>query len=157
MCCDGTLFEKASLKDEADEKLAQSFGLTTFTEANGKHRFKLPCHHFEGCCTVYDQTRPHTCGAFFCTPLQKVQQGQMEWAAAKAQVEGTLQARTEILNTAAQTEVYKTHTIGQLISELHPQPSEQIKQYPALWLKLIGFAALRHQMTQNSKSKLVQS
>jgi hypothetical protein len=78
----------------------------------------------------------------------KVQQGQMAWEAAQAQVERTLQARTEILAMAAATEVYQTYSLRQLMDELHPLPSEQIQQHRALWLKLIGFEALRHQMIQ---------
>lgn len=75
MCCDGTLFETATIKNLKDAKLAKSIGLT-IVQKNKKQHFKLPCHHFNRCCTVYDQPRPHTCSNFFCKPIKKLKNGE---------------------------------------------------------------------------------
>ena len=69
-CCDGTLFTKAKAYDEDAPHIAR-LGLTA-SENEGNKSFGLPCHHFEGKCTVYDQTRPRTCGKFFCEPVKKI-------------------------------------------------------------------------------------
>lgn len=151
MCCDGTLFSRATIKDEADEKLAQSFGLETFTSSVGKRSFKLPCHHFERCCTVYDKTRPSVCCTYFCKPLREVQQGSSDVIEARKIIEKALLYRSEVLMLASQSETYKAFNIRQLIEEILPKPTEQIKQNRELWLKVVGFQGMVSKITGTKK------
>ncbi len=138
MCCDGTLFNKASIKDEADESLVKTLGLATFTEETGKRFFRLPCHHFDKCCTIYDQTRPIICGGYFCKPLVDAQKGSITLGEAKEIINKTLQYRAEVLVLASKIESYQSFNIHELIKEIHPQPTDCLKQHKELWLKLIG-------------------
>ena len=153
MCCDGTLFNKAIIQDEADEKRAQSSGLTIFTNPKGKRFFKQPCCHFKKGCTIYDKERPSVCHTYFCKPLKSVRNGQLELTNAKNRILKAVNYRSEVLVIAAQTEVYQTFTIRQLIEEILPNPTEQIKQHPDLWLKLIGLYAIVGKLSGTKKSE----
>lgn len=153
MCCDGTLFNKATIQDDADEKIALNLGLTTFSNTKGERFFKLPCHHFKKCCTIYDKERPSVCHTYFCKPLRDVRNGKLELTDAKNRILKAVSYRAEVLAIAAQTEVYQTFTIRQLIEEILPNPTEQIKQHPNLWLKLIGLYAIVGKLSGTKKSK----
>ena len=72
MCCDGTLFTKANIKNREDELLAKSLGLPTFSTSDSKIFFEQPCQLFNKTCTIYDKPRPNCCSKFICEPLQKV-------------------------------------------------------------------------------------
>jgi uncharacterized protein len=74
LCCDGSLFERARLQP-GEESFAAELGLTVLSVSGQKPRFELPCHLFQGCCSIYDQTRPRVCGAFKCKLLIKYENG----------------------------------------------------------------------------------
>ena len=141
MCCDGTLFSKAVVRGQADEALALSLGLETF-QVESTLYFRLPCHHFKGCCTVYDQARPHTCGAYFCKPLRMVKQGVLALDMARETIEKIPTASAEILAIAAELSGSKDYSSHALMAEIRPEPTTKIKQYPSLWLKMIGFQVM---------------
>ncbi|MFA9191050.1 YkgJ family cysteine cluster protein [Flavobacterium sp. FZUC8N2.13] len=151
MCCDGTLFNKASIKDEADKKIAQNLTLETFTEADGKHFFKLACHHFDQCCSIYDKIRPKICGIYFCKPLKDVKQGKLHIIKAQEMIDKALEYRLEVLKLAYQIDIYKKHNIRQLSDEILPHPTEEMKKNRELWLKLIGFIGVLSKITGNQK------
>jgi len=138
MCCDGTLFSKADIKDEADEALAQSFGLSTFIHTDDKLYFQLPCHLLKGCCSVYDQPRPNVCGSFFCEPLKKVQKNELSFEKAEQLVISTLALRQEIVEMAANIEAFRHYAIPALFKEIDPQPSEMLRKHPALLIKIVA-------------------
>jgi len=75
LCCDGSLFERASLRSGEDE-LAQSLGLTVIGTGSNDSGFRLPCPLFSGCCTIYNQQRPKICNAFRCKQLLRQDRGQ---------------------------------------------------------------------------------
>ena len=137
MCCDGTLFNRAKIKDAEDERLAKSLGFTTFSDADDKFSFQLPCHLFKGCCTVYDQVRPNICGSFFCEPLKKAQKDEITFEKAEKLIDTILELRNEIMEIASTTADFKSYNIQQLYAEIDPTPSEKMKQYGKLLIKLI--------------------
>lgn len=101
LCCDGTLFPYAYVRDEEDRKIADDLGLTT-AEIKDKLFFNLPCPHFSGCCTVYDKSRPHTCSAFFCPPIKKYQRNEQPFEEAEAQIRLFKEHRDKLLKAASQ-------------------------------------------------------
>lgn len=139
ICCDGTLFSKARIKDEADEQLVKGLGLSIFEQANGKRYFHQPCSVFDGCCTVY-QLRPKVCQYFLCEPLKKVKNNEMSFEQAEKLVTTTLALRSEIVETASKIEIFKHYSIPLFLKEMVPKPSEKLKEYPALLIKI---AAIR--------------
>lgn len=140
MCCDGTLFNRAKIKDVEDEHLAQRLGLDVFSHTDGKSYFRQPCPLFTGCCSVY-QTKPHVCNTFYCEPLKKAQKGEMSFEKAEKLINITLQLRHEITEIAAQIEAFKGYTIQQLFRELDPVPSETMKKHGQLLIKTIAIKA----------------
>ena len=138
MCCDGTLFNRAKIKNTEDERLAKSLGLTTFSDADGKLNFQLPCHLFKGCCTVYDQARPNICGSFFCEPLRKVQKDEMSFEKAEKLIDTTLELRNEIMEIASTIADFKSYNIQQLYAEIDPKPSKAIKKHGKLLIKIVA-------------------
>ncbi len=151
MCCDGTLFNKAKIVDEVDEVLVQSLGLETFTENSGKRFFKQPCPQFKGCCAVYEK-RPNTCDKYLCRPLREVERKEISLEAARKIIEKALACRAEILAIASEMAAYKNHTIADLMAETRPQPTEQLKKHPNLWLKVIGFQGICSKIIAQKKS-----
>lgn len=101
LCCDGTLFPYAFVRDENDRKIADDLGLTT-KEINDQMVFSLPCPHFSGCCTVYDKSRPHTCSAFFCPPIKKYRRGEQSFEDAEVQITLFKEHRDKLLKIASQ-------------------------------------------------------
>lgn len=101
MCCDGTLFNKANVGDEADRKAAEELGLSVF-ELDGKPFFKMPCLHFSNCCSVYGKERPQVCGTFFCNPVRKYKRGEQTFDDASQQVHWLLEQRNKLLKIASQ-------------------------------------------------------
>jgi hypothetical protein len=154
MCCDGTLFGKAKIKDSAEEINAKKSGLETIKGEQDKLYFKLPCAHFNGCCTIYDKDRPHVCGGYFCLPLKKVQKGTLSIGAAKEKIEQTLALRAELLAAAAEISIFKDYTISTLLEEIQPKPTNLIKEHRTLWLKMIGFLAACTQISGSEKGKI---
>lgn len=68
MCCDGTLFSRASVTSNDDPALLATLGFVTKADETDQW-FIQPCQAFGGGhCQVYDQ-RPHTCRRFRCALL----------------------------------------------------------------------------------------
>lgn len=76
MCCDGSLFQQAKLKDKQDKVLAESLHLNC-GQNNNNSFFLLPCHHFNQQCTIYHRERPIICDSYFCEPLKQIKQNKM--------------------------------------------------------------------------------
>ena len=69
-CCDDTLFPHAVIKK--NEILPPGF---VEEVEKGERYFKLPCPHFDGLCTIYDQ-RPRICRTFECSVLEQCNKGE---------------------------------------------------------------------------------
>ena len=155
MCCDGTLFNRATIKNTEDERLAKSFGLTTFSDADGKLNFQLPCHLFKGCCTVYDQARPNICGSFFCEPLKKAQKDEITFEKAEKLIDATVKLRNEIIEIASTITEFKGYDIRQLYAELDPKPSEAMKKHGKLLIKMIAIRVAMSSFQKESKTSSI--
>ena len=79
MCCDGTLFPIATLK-EGEQAFAESLGLVVESQPDGSVLgFQLRCPRFvDGGCSIYAHPRPHICGAYHCELLKGYEAGTME-------------------------------------------------------------------------------
>ena len=150
MCCDGTLFDRAKIKGEEDEHLVGRLGLDVFSHADGKRYFRQPCPLFTGCCSVY-QTKPYVCNTFFCEPLKKVQKGEMSFEKAEKLINTTVELRNEIMEIASTTVDFKSYNIRQLYAEIDPMPSEAIKKYGKLLIKMIAIRVAMSGFQKKSK------
>jgi hypothetical protein len=144
MCCDGTLFNKANVVDEADRKVADDLGLTTF-ELNGKLFFKLPCRHFSSCCTVYETQRPRICSAFFCSPIRKYNRGEQTFQDASQQVGWLLEHRNKLMKVASQFPELKALDFRSLKDKLeeYGEDAEKVSMYKHLFLIFFIFLDMR--------------
>jgi uncharacterized protein len=144
MCCDGTLFGGANLLDEADRKIAADLGMVTF-ELKEKPHFKLPCHLFSSCCTIYGQERPHVCGAFFCYPIKKMTRGEQTMDETRQQVESLRDHKNKLMQAAARFPELAAMPFRELKGylEYHSEDQEKISQYRHLFLFLLIFEDLR--------------
>ncbi|NBA84832.1 hypothetical protein GVN16_03630 [Emticicia sp. CRIBPO] len=138
LCCDGSLFNRARIWNEEDKKLAESLNLTTFSQPDDKMYFSLPCPYFKSCCSIYDRLRPNTCGKFFCEPLKKLRDGELTELKTRSMVETAVAARNEVMELARKTEVYKDFSFSQVMREVNPVPSENMKEHKLLQLKVIS-------------------
>jgi uncharacterized protein len=144
MCCDGTLFDKAVVHGEEDRAVADGVGLTTYV-INDKSFFKLPCHHFSACCTIYGTQRPHTCSAFFCVPLKKYKSGEQTFSDAAFQVQQLLEYRNSLMKAAAQFPELMELNFRQIKSKLeeYSEDNDKVRVYRHLFLIFFLFENAR--------------
>jgi hypothetical protein len=84
MCCDGTLYERASVAPGEEERMAAT-GLELFGEV-GNRSFRQPCPHSDcGRCTIYE-TRFEICRTFECSLLRSVESGDLSLSEAKGKI-----------------------------------------------------------------------
>lgn len=152
MCCDGTLFPYAFVRDEDDRQVAQHLGLTT-SEIKDRLFFKMPCPHFSGCCTVYDRPRPHTCSAFFCPPIKKYNRGEQTFEDAEQQVTLLRQHRDKLLQIASQFPELENLHFRELRSKLEASGEDEafVSKYGQLYLMLFIFRDLHSKYFKSAK------
>lgn len=128
ICCTGLLHRIALLKPE-EVPIARRLGLEL--DDTAKPSFKLPCHRFDGCCTVYED-RPRSCQRFRCALLRKLDAGEVN-------LENGLQTVAEAhrLTRQAQSEL----TTEEFICRFQAVAcnSEAAHETP---VRLLGFTAL---------------
>jgi len=90
LCCDGTIFKGAYIINEMDLERSRSFNLSFDSTKDNKIFFKLPCHHFNGICTIYHVRRPHICGSFYCDLIVKLRKKEMKFDKVKEIIEETV-------------------------------------------------------------------
>lgn len=67
-CCDGTLFDNATLQPGEMENLSEELRKNCCNEGKGAI-FHLPCKYFSGKCTIYSSARLQICSRFRCRLL----------------------------------------------------------------------------------------
>ena len=156
MCCDGTLFYKANIGDEAELKFAIGRGFVTFKENNSLH-FKLPCAFFCGKCSIYGEQRPKVCGSFFCPPLEKTKKGEMEAEQAKKLIRQAIHLRDKVKIEAQRYPELRAmpineinNYIGGLIKE---KDREKINNYGDFTLLVLKLTTVLSQFQQHKSSK----
>lgn len=100
LCCDGSLFTKAHLRQE-EQEAASSLKLRV--HPNGEQfAFYLPCHLLENkACTIYeDPSRPHVCGGFKCKLLMRYLAGQVDLESALQTVQTARNLLTNLQQAA---------------------------------------------------------
>ena len=157
MCCDGTLFNRAKIKHKEDEQLAQSIGLTTFLDHKGQSFFRLPCHHFTGCCSIYQQGRPHICGAFLCEPLKSVQKGEMEFEKAEQKVQLAIKLRDEVRSISVGNPVFDNKDIYELDKLFATATPQFIKENSLVFMKIASLKILLISFIKVDKIKFISS
>lgn len=144
MCCDGTLFSKARIRDEEDRKHAASMDFVTFELDKGLY-FKMPCPHFAGCCSIYDRNRPHICSTFFCNPLSKVHRGEQNMAEAIQQVKALQEQRNKFMSVASRFPEFDGLAFKEIARRLEDlsEDNDKVSNYRHLFLLMYVFDDLR--------------
>ena len=148
LCCDGTLFTKAKIKNSEDELLAKSLGLTIFSNSDSQIFFEQPCQLFNKTCTIYDKPRPNCCSKFICQPLQKVRTNDITFIDAENQILLALEIRRQVMETASLIPDYNKHSVQQLLAEITPKPSSKILQHKPLFLQIVSLRVLLNKLIQ---------
>lgn len=77
LCCTGHLFSHAKIKPTEIES-TQDLGFNVFHSGSGAPAIQLPCHLWEGQCTIYTHPhKPSVCGNFECKLLQELEDEQV--------------------------------------------------------------------------------
>jgi hypothetical protein len=95
-CCDGTLFDHATLQPGEKGGLPQYMEDSYFKNEKGEY-FRLPCAYFNEKCTIYDQKKAHVCSAFRCQLLKDFAKKKITQTNAKKLVKNAMVQRKEIL------------------------------------------------------------
>ena len=148
LCCDGTLFTKAKIKNSEDELLAKSLGLTIFSNSDSQIFFEQPCQLFNKTCTIYDKPRPNCCSKFICQPLQKVRTNDIIFIDAENQILLALEIRRQVMETASLIPYFNKHSVQQLLAEITPKPSSNILQHKPLFLQIVSLRVLLNKLIQ---------
>jgi len=117
-CCDDTLFPRAVVKK--DEILFPGFEEEV---EEGERHFKLPCPHFDGFCTIYEQ-RPHICQTFECSVLEQCSKGETSFDDA-AQLIAQLKRQKARINQLLSS--YPGATLADRYSEFKRQHAAELK------------------------------
>jgi hypothetical protein len=96
MCCDGTLFERATLQPGEKGHLPPWME-ENYRIVDGKECFPQPCHYFNGKCTIYNQKKAHVCSAYRCLLLKDFSKGKVTQEQSLQIVSNALRLREEIL------------------------------------------------------------
>jgi len=117
-CCDGTLFDKAVLQPgemengELPPRIAENY----FKTDKGEW-FSLPCHYFNGKCSIYKEKKAHVCSAYRCKLLHKFSWGKISKQQALQIITDSKKQRQEILEMAK--EIWNEDlTFSQLLNKL---------------------------------------
>lgn len=157
MCCDGTLFARGFVRDEADRKVADDCGMVTL-KIKETLFFNLPCHHFSTCCTIYDKPRPHTCSVYFCPPIKRHKSGEQSFEDTEQQVQTLQQQRDKLLKIASEFPELSQLNFRELKAKLEEWAGdeEKVALYKHLFLILFIFDDVRKRyFTPTEKDKLV--
>jgi len=142
MCCDGTLFRKANIKNAEDAALATSIGLTT-TTAEQRLAFLLPCHHFHQKCSIYGEPRPHVCGAYFCRPIRRLKQDKTTLDEVRSTIDRAMILKQKFEKECLKYPEFANRPITEIrphlnLGKLPPEQHAPLRaKYPQLFL--IGF------------------
>ncbi len=96
MCCDGTLFGRVRLYPEDKDIISTDWSPQIDHQ---KQMMLLPCEYFDGCCSIYQRSRPKECGRYFCYPLRQVRNGELLIDDAKELVGKILKIRQQFVET----------------------------------------------------------
>lgn len=94
-CCDGNLFNSATLLPEEKDRLPYKIKHKYFIEDN-KEYFSQPCHYFKGKCTIYRKNRANICSAYRCQILSNFASNKLSQVQAIEIIQRTLLMRQEI-------------------------------------------------------------
>jgi hypothetical protein len=101
LCCDGTLFERASLRP-GEEQSAASLGLEVIEAGSETPGFRQPCPAFNGQCGVY-RDRPRVCRGFHCKLLLRYARQETSLTKALEQIARARALRAELTALLART------------------------------------------------------
>lgn len=140
LCCDGTLFNRAIAKPEEPLLPKQDELLI-----GGERFFKLPCHYFDGLCTVYDQRPPNTCGSFKCEVLNDAISGKVTYNEAEELVGKIRQQKKRLLKLIPNASSFITLAEAMIyFREQHERVWTSVefrKQYSTLLMEWVGYQA----------------
>ena len=144
MCCDGTLFGAAFVRDEADRIIAEDLGLKIL-DIKGKLFFSLPCHHFSSCCSIYEKNRPQTCSSFFCPPIKRHNLNEQTFSETEKQIKLLQENRDKLLTLASHFPDLQNLNFVDLRNKLEEfaEDDEKVSQYGMLFLTLFIFDDVR--------------
>jgi uncharacterized protein len=156
MCCDGTLFGRGNIKNNADREIINSIGIE-IVEFNGIESFKQPCNQFKGCCIIYDKPRPRVCNSFFCDPLKKVEKGEITIEKANSIIEKALNLKKEIFSLAYEFEEFKGLDWREFMKKIDPifeeSKPELLKKYGILIIKIAIFKSIIKEVYTGKKKE----
>jgi hypothetical protein len=121
MCCDGTLFDNAPLREQ-ELDLADSLGLELLRSVAGEPRFAQPCPQFVGgCCAAYEHN-PAGCTEYRCVLLTDYTAGTLALAEALEVVEA-VQAAVRRLEDTMQAPVgaFNAQALYAFVRQFRPQ------------------------------------
>jgi len=95
-CCDGSLFDNATLQPGEKGGLPEYMEQTYFKNDKGEY-FRLPCGYFDSKCTIYNQKKAHVCSAFRCQLLKDFSKKKTTQGNAKKLVKNAMAQRKKIM------------------------------------------------------------
>ena len=134
MCCDGTLYAWAPLEEDEVERFSSKVRVT---QINERSVMRLACPRLDDArCTIYDEGRPHICGAFSCDLLRRTVAGEVGVEEAHAMVadvrEKVVELRAALSPQVAGVSLVEAILESQRISEEGPAQWRRTNAEPLL-------------------------
>ena len=95
LCCDGTLFNLATVEKGEKEFLPTLLQKRYIVTEKGE-RFNLPCPYFDKKCTIYNEKKANVCSGFRCQLLKNLSKGKINKTNAEKVVNNAIELRNEI-------------------------------------------------------------
>ncbi|MBK6976639.1 MAG: YkgJ family cysteine cluster protein [Cytophagaceae bacterium] len=130
MCCDGSLFRHGHLFDQEDIDLAKGLGL----EVVENEGFKMPCKFFDGKCSIWTSEKPKICEKYFCKPLKRYLNGDIDFDEASIKVKNLITVKEKMLIESRQFEEFNGFTLVQVCEKLDNCTPGNLKKYGFLHL-----------------------
>lgn len=138
MCCDGTLFGKAHIKDADEFDRLKALGMSTlYEDANAS--FTQPCPQYHGSCKIY-RTAPSVCSNYYCLPLRKLKRGATSFSETEKTIRQAGSLKRQFLDSCPKTPEFSGKSIFEIKQYLNmkerplPEQIRMRKEHAHLYL-----------------------
>jgi hypothetical protein len=160
-CCNGTLFDKATLEEEEKENLPEQIRENWFHTEKGNF-FRLPCPLFNEKCTIYFGSKSQICSGFRCRLLTDMEMQRLTRedalkiiASAKAQLTEIALDAPAVLGIPAASPFREIHD---LLNQPVPEEKENVhKMILKAKCKILEALLSRHFKTEEDFNRMINT
>lgn len=145
-CCDGTLFDRAHVKEK---EIVHPTLTHLVHEFEGDTYFKLPCPNFDTKCTIYCDNKPKICSSFRCKILREVEKEMLNRKEADHIIDEVKKQRAEIFSLYEELTQKQATSIRAIHMEVLDQKDKRLELLK-IKCTLLSILLVKHFKTNDS-------